>query len=60
MDTWPLLETIESPADLRKVDRSQLPQLVRELRAFLLRSVAGTGGHLSSNLGTVELTVALH
>jgi 1-deoxy-D-xylulose-5-phosphate synthase len=60
MDTYPLLETIEFPADLRRLERTQLPQLVRELRAFLLRSVAQTGGHLSSNLGTVELTVALH
>jgi 1-deoxy-D-xylulose-5-phosphate synthase len=60
MDTYPLLETIESPADLRRLERTQLPQLVRELRAFLLRSVSQTGGHLSSNLGTVELTVALH
>ena len=60
METCPLLETIDSPADLRRLDRSQLPQLAHELRAFLLRSVAGTGGHLSSNLGTVELTVALH
>src|SRR5678815_4000622 len=46
--------------DLRKLDRSQLRDLARELRAFLLYSVAKTGGHLSSNLGTVELTVALH
>jgi 1-deoxy-D-xylulose-5-phosphate synthase len=60
MDTYPLLETIDSPADLRRLERAQLPQLVRELRAFLLRSVAQTGGHLSSNLGTVELSVALH
>ena len=60
MDTYPLLERIESPADLRRLDRSDLSQLVRELRAFLLRSVSQTGGHLSSNLGTVELTVALH
>ncbi len=60
MDAYPLLETIDSPADLRRLERTQLPQLVRELRAFLLRSVAQTGGHLSSNLGTVELTVALH
>ncbi len=57
---YPLLVTIDSPADLRGLDRAQLPQLVRELRAFLLQSVAQTGGHLSSNLGTVELTVALH
>jgi len=55
-----LLDTIVSPADLRRLDRADLPQVARELRAFLLRSVASTGGHLSSNLGTVELTVALH
>ena len=60
MDRYPLLETIASPADLRQLDRGQLPQLARELRAFLLQSVARTGGHLSSNLGTVELTIALH
>ncbi len=59
-ERYPLLATIDSPADLRQLDRGQLPQLVRELRAFLLQSVAKTGGHLSSNLGTVELTVALH
>jgi 1-deoxy-D-xylulose-5-phosphate synthase len=57
---YPLLESIDSPADLRKLDRNQLRDLARELRAFLLYSVARTGGHLSSNLGTVELTVALH
>jgi 1-deoxy-D-xylulose-5-phosphate synthase len=55
-----LLEKINSPADLRALDRKQLPQLARELRQFLLESVAHTGGHLSSNLGTVELTIALH
>ncbi|HTQ02152.1 MAG TPA: 1-deoxy-D-xylulose-5-phosphate synthase [Casimicrobiaceae bacterium] len=58
--TYPLLERIDSPADLRALDRADLRDLVRELRAFLLHSVAQTGGHLSSNLGTVELTVALH
>jgi 1-deoxy-D-xylulose-5-phosphate synthase len=57
---YPLLETIDSPADLRGLDRSQLRDLARELRSFLLYSVAKTGGHLSSNLGTIELTVALH
>ena len=57
---YPLLEQIETPAALRKLDRTALPQLARELRAFLIASVAQTGGHLSSNLGTVELTVALH
>jgi 1-deoxy-D-xylulose-5-phosphate synthase len=56
----PLLETINSPADLRSLPRAQLKTLADELRAFLLESVAQTGGHLSSNLGTVELTVALH
>ena len=55
-----LLETIDSPADLRALQRDQLPQLAQELRSFLIESVARTGGHLSSNLGTVELTVALH
>jgi 1-deoxy-D-xylulose-5-phosphate synthase len=57
---YPLLETINSPDDLRKLERAKLPQLVEELRAFLIQSVSKTGGHLSSNLGTVELTVALH
>jgi 1-deoxy-D-xylulose-5-phosphate synthase len=55
-----LLQTINSPADLRAVPRHQLPALADELRSYLLNSVAKTGGHLSSNLGTVELTVALH
>src|SRR5881628_679694 len=56
----PLLDTIENPGELRKLERGALPQLARELRAFVLESVAQTGGHLSSNLGTVELTIALH
>ena len=51
--SFPLLETINSPADLRRLDRKQLPQLATELRAFLIDSVSKTGGHLSSNLGTV-------
>jgi len=55
-----LLETIDSPADVRRLSRSALPALADELREFVLDSVAKTGGHLSSNLGTVELTVALH
>jgi 1-deoxy-D-xylulose-5-phosphate synthase len=55
-----LLENIDSPADVRKLARTQLTPLANELRAFLLDSVSKTGGHLSSNLGTVELTVALH
>ncbi len=55
-----LLRTIESPADLRRLTRQQLHQLAHELREHVLHSVASTGGHLSSNLGTVELTIALH
>ncbi len=56
----PLLQTINDPADLRTLPRAQLPQLATELRDYLLDTVSKTGGHLSSNLGTVELTVALH
>ncbi|KAB0582543.1 1-deoxy-D-xylulose-5-phosphate synthase [Ideonella dechloratans] len=55
-----LLENIHGPEDLRKLSRPQLKQLADELRQFLLQSVSRTGGHLSSNLGTVELTIALH
>ena len=56
-----LLDMIDSPADLRKLSRGELPALARELRAFVLKTVSETGnGHLGSNLGTVELTVALH
>ena len=55
-----LLDSINNPADLRKLPRHQLAPLAGELRSFLLDSVSKTGGHLSSNLGTVELTVALH
>jgi 1-deoxy-D-xylulose-5-phosphate synthase len=57
---YKLLETINSPADLRKLPRGQLKPMAEELRAYLLDTVSKTGGHLSSNLGTVELTVALH
>ncbi|MDE2147600.1 MAG: 1-deoxy-D-xylulose-5-phosphate synthase [Burkholderiales bacterium] len=57
----PLLDRIDSPADLRRLPRGDLPALAAELRAFVLRTVSQTGnGHLGSNLGTVELTVALH
>jgi 1-deoxy-D-xylulose-5-phosphate synthase len=55
-----LLERINSPVDLRRLPASDLPRLANELREFLLASVATTGGHLSSNLGTVELAIALH
>ncbi len=58
--TYELLNTIDDPADLRRLDRRQLGPLANELRAFVLDSVSQTGGHLSSNLGTVELTIALH
>ena len=58
--TTPLLPGIASPADLRKLERRDLPQLTEELRDFLVESVSQTGGHFSSNLGTIELSVALH
>jgi len=57
---YDLLKTIDDPTDLRRLDRRQLAPLADELRAFVLDSVSQTGGHLSSNLGTVELTIALH
>jgi len=57
---YELLKTINYPHELRQLGRSQLPRLADELRQFLLESVSQTGGHLSSNLGTVELTIALH
>ena len=56
----PLLDNIEFPADLRQVAETDLPQVAEELREFLLQSVCATGGHFASNLGAVELTVALH
>ncbi len=57
---WSLLESINSPADVRKLNSLQLKELARQLREFLLESVASTGGHLSAGLGTIELTIALH
>ena len=60
MTRYALLDSISDPAQVRQLERRQLPLLAEELRAFLLESVARTGGHLSSNLGTVELTIALH
>ncbi|MCG1038733.1 1-deoxy-D-xylulose-5-phosphate synthase [Mycetohabitans endofungorum] len=57
---YDLLKTIDDPAALRRLERRQLQPLADELRAFVLNSVSQTGGHLSSNLGTVELTIALH
>ena len=58
--TYPLLTRVNEPADLRQLERSQLRALADEVRAYIIDSVSKTGGHLSSNLGTVELTVALH
>jgi 1-deoxy-D-xylulose-5-phosphate synthase len=60
MSDYPYLDRIHSPADVRALNRNELPILADELRRFLIESVSKTGGHLSSNLGTVELTVALH
>ena len=60
MSAFPLLDTIDHALALRCLERRQLPQLADELRRFLIESVSRTGGHLSSNLGTVELTIALH
>ncbi|QIL81244.1 1-deoxy-D-xylulose-5-phosphate synthase [Diaphorobacter sp. HDW4A] len=59
-NSYSLLKTVNDPADLRRFSRAELKTLAHELRAFVLESVSKTGGHLSSNLGTVELTVALH
>jgi 1-deoxy-D-xylulose-5-phosphate synthase len=58
--TYPLLEAIETPADLRRLQLGQLTQLAEELRQFLIHSVATRGGHFAAGLGTVELTIALH
>ena len=55
-----ILETIQSPADIKKLNKEQLPVLCEELRSFLVEQVSTTGGHLASNLGAVELTVAIH
>ena len=58
--SFPILARIDSPDDLRELDEEQLPALADELRAFLLQSLAKTGGHLASGLGSVEITIALH
>jgi 1-deoxy-D-xylulose-5-phosphate synthase len=60
LSTYPLLSTINDPRDLRRLPREKLGVVADELRAFVLASVSETGGHLSSNLGTVELAIALH
>ncbi|MBE9563448.1 MAG: 1-deoxy-D-xylulose-5-phosphate synthase, partial [Proteobacteria bacterium] len=58
--TQPLLEKIQTPEDLRILSELQLPQLAEELREFLVETLSRTGGHFASNLGVVELTIALH
>jgi len=58
--SFPLLARIDSPDDLRELDQDELPALASELRAFLLQSLAKTGGHLASGLGSIEITIALH
>ena len=60
MNPSPLLDIIDTPQDLRRLEKKQLPQVAAELREFLLDSVGKTGGHFASNLGAVELTIALH
>ena len=60
MNKYPLLDKIDDPADVRRLDRRELSSLAKELREFIVDSVSSTGGHFSSNLGTVELTIALH
>lgn len=60
MNPTPLLDTIDLPQDVRRLQKTQLPELANELRAYLLESVSKTGGHFASNLGAVELTIALH
>ena len=60
VDMYKKLKTINSPHDLRSLDRKDLDQVASELRAYIIESVSKTGGHLASNLGTIELTIALH
>ncbi len=57
---YKLLTQIEDPSDLKRIPEDQLPALCAEIRHYLIDSISKTGGHLASNLGTVELTVALH
>ncbi len=59
-DKYPLLDHIISPADLRKLDEDQLPQVADELREYLVQAISKSGGHFSAGLGCVELTIALH
>ena len=55
-----ILERINSPADLKSLKRDELNILAKELRSYIIKTVADTGGHLASNLGVIELTIALH
>ncbi len=55
-----LLEQIEKANDIKKIDKEKLPELASEIRAFLIEKISRNGGHLASNLGVVELTIALH
>ena len=55
-----LLEQIEKANDIKKIDKEKLPELASEIRAFLIEKISQNGGHLASNLGVVELTIALH
>src|SRR5260370_28140371 len=55
-----LLDSIESPADIKRLNYAQLAELAEEIRAFLIQSLSKTGGHLGPNLGVVELTLAMH
>ena len=59
-ESYPLLESIDSPADLRRLPAAKLGELAQELRRFLIQSVSTRGGHFAAGLGTVELTIALH
>ena len=60
ISTWPLLSTIDSPADLRRLPQEKLPTVCSELRSFLIDSLSRNPGHFASSMGAVELTVALH
>ena len=57
---YPLLDTVHSPEDLRRLSDQDTVKLAEEIRSFLVENVSQTGGHLSANLGAVELTLALH
>ncbi|RLA16837.1 MAG: 1-deoxy-D-xylulose-5-phosphate synthase, partial [Gammaproteobacteria bacterium] len=60
MSSYPLLDLVETPAELHQLSPQQLPQLAEELREFLIESISTSGGHFAAGLGVVELTVALH